>query len=63
MSSAEDGHHYTQGAENQHADGATEYPPPHQAEKHPEIHSGGERGQRDTCRHTSGQVEERKKMN
>lgn len=53
MSCAEDGHHHTQGAENQHADGAAEYPPPHQTKKHPKIHSGGERGQGDTCRRTN----------
>lgn len=39
MSSAEDGHHHTQGAEEQQADGAAEHPPPHQPEKHPEIHT------------------------
>lgn len=34
VSSAEDGQHHAQRAEDQHADGAAEHPPPHQSKEH-----------------------------
>lgn len=39
VSSAEDGHHYTQRAEDEQADGATEHPPPYQTEKRRKVYS------------------------
>lgn len=52
VSSAEDGHHHTQGAEDEHAYVAAEHPPPNQAQERPEVHAWGERGQCDPWTHT-----------
>lgn len=53
VSCTEDGQHHAQRAEDEHADGAAEHPPPHQSKKHWEVHSWGEGGKDDTCTPTN----------